>query len=130
MIVRRALRLRDEDQFKAFWSEKELVLTATEFELLRALMGRAGKVYRRDELIDQAYGGEVIVSDRTVDSHVREAAAKAGRTVGADPIETDARRLDIGSMPAGSAFDEAAAAAVDRAGRAQPALALPARSPR
>jgi two-component system OmpR family response regulator len=80
------LRL-DEDLFKAFWQEKEVVLTATEFDLLRALMGHPGKVYRRDELIDRAYGGEVVVSDRTIDSHVRRLRQKL-TAVGGDPIET------------------------------------------
>jgi two-component system, OmpR family, response regulator len=80
------LRL-DEDLFKAFWQEREVVLTATEFELLRALMGHPGKVYRRDELIDRAYGGEVVVSDRTIDSHVRRLRQKIA-AVGGDPIET------------------------------------------
>jgi two-component system OmpR family response regulator len=80
------LRL-DEDLFKAFWKKKEVVLTATEFDLLRALMGHPGKVYRRDELIDRAYGGEVVVSDRTIDSHVRRLRQKL-QAVGGDPIET------------------------------------------
>ncbi|HUB10008.1 MAG TPA: response regulator transcription factor [Myxococcales bacterium] len=77
----------DEDLFKAFWEQQEIVLTATEFELLRALMGHPGKVYRRDELIDRAYGGEVVVSDRTIDSHVRRLRQKIA-AAGGDPIET------------------------------------------
>ena len=77
----------DADLFKVFWGSRELVLTATEFELLRSLMGRPGKVYRRDELIDKAYGGDVVVSDRTIDSHVRRLRQKLA-AVGADVIET------------------------------------------
>jgi two-component system OmpR family response regulator len=50
-------------------------------------MGHPGKVYRRDELIDRAYGGEVVVSDRTIDSHVRRLRQKL-QAVGGDPIET------------------------------------------
>lgn len=46
-----------------------------------------GKVFSRDELIDGAYGGETVVSDRTIDSHVRRLRARF-REAGADPIET------------------------------------------
>lgn len=77
----------DGEQYKAFWDEQELVLTLTEFGILKALLTRPGKVCRREHLMDQAYELHKIVSDRTIDSHVRRVRAKFA-TLGVDPIET------------------------------------------
>lgn len=77
----------DAEQYKAFWDEQELVLTLTEFGILRTLLTRPGKVCRREHLMDQAYELHKIVSDRTIDSHVRRVRAKFA-ALGADPIET------------------------------------------
>lgn len=65
----------------------ELSLTATEFRLLRVLMLRPGRVYSRDELMEQAYEGSHHVSGRTLDSHMRRIRQKL-REVGLAPIET------------------------------------------
>lgn len=80
------LRL-DEDQFKAFWGEREVILTVTEFGILRTLLRQPGKVYTRDELMNSAYEFNNIVSDRTIDSHVRRLRSKFA-AVQATPIET------------------------------------------
>ena len=65
----------------------EVVLTATEFRLLRAFMTRPGRVYPRDELMELAYEDAHVVSERTLDSHVRGIRSKL-RDAGVDPIET------------------------------------------
>jgi two-component system OmpR family response regulator len=81
-------RLRlDQDRYQAFWDDREVVLTVTEFGLLRTLLGYPGKVYTRDELMDGAYREHNIVTDRTIDSHVRRIRRKFSER-GADPIET------------------------------------------
>lgn len=77
----------DGEQYKAFWDAQELVLTLTEFGILRTLLTRPGKVCRREHLMDQAYELHKIVSDRTIDSHVRRVRAKFA-ALGVDPIET------------------------------------------
>lgn len=77
----------DAEQYKAFWDEQELVLTLTEFGILRTLLTRPGKVCRREHLMDNAYELHKIVSDRTIDSHVRRVRAKFA-ALGVDPIET------------------------------------------
>jgi two-component system OmpR family response regulator len=77
----------DEACFQAQWGEHPVVLTVTEFGLLRTLMGFPGKVYTRTELMDGAYRDETTVSDRTIDSHLRRLRQKLA-AVGADPIET------------------------------------------
>lgn len=86
--VLRHNRLRlDLDGVRAFWDETEVVLTATEFGLLRTLAGRPGKVFSRDALMDGAYATERYVADRTVDSHIRRVRAKF-QAVGGAPVET------------------------------------------
>ncbi|PWC76402.1 response regulator transcription factor [Azospirillum sp. TSH64] len=86
--VLRHNRLRlDLDGVRAFWDETEVVLTATEFGLLRTLADRPGKVFSRDALMDGAYATERYVADRTVDSHIRRVRAKF-QAVGGAPVET------------------------------------------
>lgn len=77
----------DLDRFQAFWDQREVVLTVTEFGILRTLMGYPGKVFSRSELMDGAYPDQNIVTERTIDSHVRRVRRKFG-DVGGDPIET------------------------------------------
>jgi two-component system, OmpR family, response regulator len=59
-------------------SGRELSLTVTEFELLRALLQSPGRVLSRAQLVELAYGVGHYISDRTVDSHVRRLRAKLG----------------------------------------------------
>lgn len=81
-------RLRlDTETYKAYWDQRELTLTMTEFGVLRTLLNRPGKVYSRDALMDGAYELRKIVSDRTMDSHVRRVRNKF-KAIGAEPIET------------------------------------------
>jgi DNA-binding response OmpR family regulator len=57
----------------------ELVhLTPTEFDLLRYLAVRPGRVATREELLEQVWGYEVASGARTVDSHVRSLRRKLG----------------------------------------------------
>lgn len=79
--------LLDLDRFQAFWDEGLVELTRREFELLRALLGYPGKVYSRDELMNRAYDTGTIVSDRTIDSHIRRLRSKFD-AVAASPVET------------------------------------------
>lgn len=45
-------------------------LTVTEFRLLHALMKAGGRVLTRSQLLDFAFGMDIVVSDRTIDVHV------------------------------------------------------------
>jgi two-component system, OmpR family, response regulator len=67
--------------------DEELTLTVTEFDLLRTLLARPGRVFSRSELVEQAYGVGHHVSERTVDSHLRRVRQKL-QARGLDPIET------------------------------------------
>ena len=75
------------DEYRAFWGDAEVELTRREFELLEVLLGYPGKVFSRNELMNRAYGTGVIVSDRTIDSHIRRLRRKFA-PLEADPIET------------------------------------------
>ncbi len=65
----------------------EIVLTVTEFALLRVLIGRPGRAFTREELTDRAYGDGYHLAERTLDSHIRRIRAKL-REHGIDPVET------------------------------------------
>ena len=58
---------------------KEVVLTTTEFNLLRALAERRGRVVSREDLISLARGHDATVVDRTVDVHVAALRRKLGK---------------------------------------------------
>lgn len=77
----------DLDLYQAKWRGEAVVLTRREFELLRALLGHPGKVYSRGELMTAAYEMGTVVSDRTIDSHIRRLRRKF-EDVGGAPIET------------------------------------------
>jgi two-component system, OmpR family, response regulator len=85
--VRHGRLALDGEQYKAFWDDHELPLTLTEFGILKTLLARPGKVCRREHLMDNAYELHKVVSDRTIDSHVRRVRAKFA-ALGVDPIET------------------------------------------
>lgn len=61
-------------------------LTLTEFRLLMAMMGAQGRVLSRNQLMDQALGVDVFVTDRTIDVHITALRRKLGEA--RDLIET------------------------------------------
>jgi two-component system OmpR family response regulator len=77
----------DLETLRVTWAGAEIALSATELGILRTLLSRPGRVFSRDELMDRAYATERVVSDRTIDSHVRRVRAKFA-ALGAEPIET------------------------------------------
>ncbi len=58
------------------WHGRPVNLTVTEFLLLQALARRPGHVKTRDQLIDAAYGENIYVDDRTIDSHIKRLRKK------------------------------------------------------
>jgi two-component system OmpR family response regulator len=77
----------DPDRHEASHAGARVVLTATEFAVLAALIERPGVVLSRTQLLQRAYADDLHVTERTLDSHVRRIRAKF-RAVGADPIAT------------------------------------------
>ena len=70
-----SLRL-DDAAFRATLGGRDLGLTAIEYQLLKVLSAHPGRIYTRDQLIDAMYRDERVVSDRTVDSHVKKIRRK------------------------------------------------------
>jgi two-component system response regulator BaeR len=66
----------DDAGYKATVAGKDLGLTAVEFELLKVLVSHPGRIYTREQLMDMMYRDQRIVSDRTVDSHVKKIRKK------------------------------------------------------
>ena len=58
------------------WRGVPLVMTVTEFLILKSLASRPGHVRSRNQLMDAAYGDDVYVDDRTIDSHIKRIRKK------------------------------------------------------
>ncbi|MGH1404661.1 MAG: response regulator transcription factor [Alphaproteobacteria bacterium] len=66
----------DDARHLCSWNKQPLNLTVTEYLLVKALAERPGHVRNRDQLIDMAYGENIYVDDRTVDSHIKRVRKK------------------------------------------------------
>ena len=75
VLVRGELTL-DETKHQCVWRGSDIQLTVTEFLLVKALAARPGMVKSRDQLIDTAYGENIYVDDRTIDSHIKRVRKK------------------------------------------------------
>ena len=85
-IVAGPLRM-DVDAWTVTVEDRAVVLTRTEFGLLATLAQFGGKVLNRETLMNGSYPGHRIVSDRTIDSHMRRLRGKL-RQAGLDAIQT------------------------------------------
>jgi two-component system, OmpR family, response regulator len=88
--IRHGRLLLDPDGWRAEWAGREVPLTVTEFSVLRTLASMPAKVFSRDAIIDRLHGPGFAVTDRTVDSHVRNLRAKFADAGGTDVVETRA----------------------------------------
>jgi DNA-binding response OmpR family regulator len=79
-----AVRL-DPVQRRVFAGSEEVLLTATEFELLWHLMRRPGRVFSREQLLSDVWGYSSAAGTRTVDVHIAQVRAKLGA---ASPVRT------------------------------------------
>ncbi|MEO1269554.1 MAG: winged helix-turn-helix domain-containing protein [Myxococcota bacterium] len=77
----------DPERFTVHVHETEINLTVTEFGILKMLMAHPGRVFSREALIQGAYREPVVVSDRTIDSHINRIRRKF-QPQGLQPIET------------------------------------------
>lgn len=67
------------DEYLVYRKGKPLSLPKKEFELLLFLASQPGKVFTRDILLEQVWGSDVQVVDRTIDVHVRKLREKIGK---------------------------------------------------
>jgi two-component system alkaline phosphatase synthesis response regulator PhoP len=68
----------DPERFIVKVGEAEIILAKKEFELLYLLALRPGRVFLRNEILNQVWGNDVIVGDRTIDVHIRKIRQKLG----------------------------------------------------
>lgn len=80
----------DGESWTASWDGAEVALTVTEFEILKILIGAPARVFTRDAIIDRLHGPGFAITDRTIDSHVRNLRAKFATVGGHDVVETRA----------------------------------------
>ena len=66
----------DRERFVVEYDGRTLQLPRKEFELLSFLASRPGRVFSRDEILENVWGNEVLVVDRTIDVHVRKIREK------------------------------------------------------
>lgn len=66
----------DDARHLCTWKGGAVNLTVTEYLLVKALALRPGHVKNRDQLIDMAYGENIYVDDRTIDSHIKRVRKK------------------------------------------------------
>lgn len=80
----------DTEGWRANWDGSDVPLTVTEFSILRTLASMPAKVFSRDAIIDRLHGPGFAVTDRTIDSHIRNLRHKFAEAGGSDLIETRA----------------------------------------
>ena len=68
--------LIDEGRFQASWREQQLELTPAEFRLLKTLALEPGKVFSREQLLNHLYDDYRVVTDRTIESHIKNLRRK------------------------------------------------------
>jgi two-component system alkaline phosphatase synthesis response regulator PhoP len=68
----------DPERFVVQVDGNDIILAKKEFELLYLLALKPGRVFLRHEILNQVWGNEVIVGDRTIDVHIRKIRQKLG----------------------------------------------------
>ena len=66
----------DRERLRVMLGDKETTLTLVEFELLEALHSQPGRIFSRQHLMERVYPDNRIVSDRTIDSHIKKLRKK------------------------------------------------------
>jgi two-component system OmpR family response regulator len=86
-VLRHGPLLLDPERHLCAWSGAPVLLSATEFLLLRSLLAAPLRVFSRAELVERAYGHGHHITERTVDSHIRRIRKKFA-ALQVDPVET------------------------------------------
>lgn len=68
----------DREKYLVTKDGEEHNLPRKEFELLSLLASKPGKVFTRDDILKQVWGGQVVVGDRTIDVHIRKLRERFG----------------------------------------------------
>lgn len=88
-IVQRGDLKMDDERKLTVWKNEHINLTVTEYLLLRSLVASPGFIKSRDQLITAAYGENMYVDDRIIDTHIKRIRRKFRETDRSfDAIET------------------------------------------
>lgn len=68
----------DRERYIIIFKGQEMAVPRKEFELLYLLASKPGKVFKRDEILNEIWGRDIIVGDRTIDVHIRKLREKLG----------------------------------------------------
>jgi two-component system, OmpR family, response regulator BaeR len=71
----------DDAAYRATLDGETLDLTTVEYQLLKVLASQPGRIFNRQQLMDAMYRDERVVSDRTVDSHIKKIRRKIAAVV-------------------------------------------------
>lgn len=66
------------DEYLITKNGKTIFLPRKEFELFSLLTSKPGKVFKRDTILNNVWGSEVVVGGRTIDVHIRKLREKIG----------------------------------------------------
>lgn len=66
----------DREKYIITYQGNDITLARKEFELMALLASKPGKVFLRNEILNQVWGTDVIVGDRTIDVHIRKIRQK------------------------------------------------------
>lgn len=66
----------NEDTYQLTFQDETITLTAIEFNILKVLTKEPGRIFSRGQLIDHIYQDHRVVSERTVDSHIKKLRKK------------------------------------------------------
>lgn len=83
----------DRERFIIHYKGQDIILAKKEFELLALLASKPGRVFLRNEILDEVWGTDIIVGDRTIDVHVRKIRQKTGDIIAT--VKGVGYRLDI-----------------------------------
>lgn len=89
-IISRGKLSLDLEGWTARWAGEEVALTVTEFGILKTLAAAPNRVFTRDAIIDRLHGPGFAITDRTIDSHVRNLRGKFAAVGATDVVETRA----------------------------------------
>lgn len=84
-IVYRSMTLQA-DKYLCLVRDERVDLTPVEFRLLQTMVAKPGRVFSRDNLMEASYPDGRVVSDRTVDSHVKNLRKKVMSIAGAEDL--------------------------------------------
>ncbi|GAB1260833.1 response regulator [Aurantivibrio plasticivorans] len=74
------------DTLQTHFEDQKTQLTLVEFNILETLASNPGRIYSRSELMDAAYSDHRVVSDRTIDSHIKKLRRKLLELTGRDKL--------------------------------------------